>query len=36
MVTKDWDKIATTEFKALDSEWQRDWADLRKLVARRS
>lgn len=33
MARKNWDKIATAEFKALDSDWQADWADLRERTA---
>ncbi len=35
MAHKNWDDIATTEFEAMDSKWQRDWADLRNRVVRR-
>ena len=35
-MSKDWDRIATREFEAMDTHEQDDWADLRKRVARRS
>lgn len=35
MSQKNWDKIADQEFKAMDAEWQRDWAPLRKRVMHR-
>jgi hypothetical protein len=28
-MTKDWDKIATKEFKAMDKDAQAQWAELR-------
>ena len=34
--SKKWDRIATKEFEALDKATQRDWADLRDKVSRRS
>ena len=35
MSSKDWGKVAKREFEALDSDWQKDWADLRSRVIRR-
>lgn len=35
MATKDWDKVATTEFEGMDSSERQDWADLRQRVSRR-
>ncbi len=35
MARKNWDKIASKEFAALDKEWQADWAELRDRVKRR-
>lgn len=35
-MSKDWDRIATEEFNAMDDSAQDEWADLRRRVARRS
>lgn len=32
MTKKNWDRIADKEYAALDTETQRDWAELRKRV----
>jgi len=31
----DWDSIASSEFKTMDDDWQKDWADLRERVSKR-
>ena len=36
MTSKKWDDIATAEFEAMDSDEQKDWADLRQHVMNRS
>lgn len=35
MARKNWSKVAEREFEALDTDWQKEWEDLRKRVARR-
>jgi hypothetical protein len=35
-MSKKWDRIAAKEFEALEKEAQKDWADLRDKVSRRS
>lgn len=35
MPDTEWDMIARREFEMLDSDWQKDWADLRQRVAKR-
>ncbi len=35
MARRNWDKTAEKEFAEMDKEWQADWADLHKRVARR-
>lgn len=36
MAKKDWNAIATKEFKAMSKDYQDDWQDLRKRVMGRN
>jgi hypothetical protein len=32
MSERNWDEVAKREFKTMDDDWQKDWAELRRRV----